>query len=792
METPLFLCVLIVLVLLVVLINKIDSIAKNQKRLGNEIAELRKSITNMVNGVAAREQTKSSTPNPLVAIPQEHTMQSPSIPPPKISQKSGAQIPEKNENFYREISNEKKKNEIPLAKEKKATDWEKFVGENILSKIGIVVLVLGLGFFVKFAIDNNWIGIVGRVLVGFACGGILLGIGYRMREKYKDFSAVLAGGGFAAFYLTVTIAYQIYHIFNQPLAFSLTVLITAFSVAFALLYDRQELAIFSLVGGFASPFMVSSGGGSYLILFSYITILDLGMLALAYFKRWRWVNFFDYIGTLLILFTWLFVRPGTIPFRGTLFFCTIFYLIFFLMNMVYNLKLNQKFKAGEITMLLSNVFIYFSLGYWLLGNFAVSYRGAFTLGIAILNFVPAWLFYKHENADKNLLYLLVGIVLTFVCLAGPIQLNGHHITLFWSAESVLLIWLFLKSKMPLLKHTSALMWMLAILSLLASWYRFYGSLQAETHLHILFNNAVLTSFFSLLAILVYRNQLAKVENESFVLIFETKLFKLISEVVFFILLYSAVMCELRYQLLFYQYPSIQIVSYTGFFNYLFVSALISYLWQQNRGFYVIWVLSLLSVCLYLFYYQHQFSLLRDRLLQTSGAGMFPFYFRYLSIFLLFYICYYLVIVSLVLFSEKGREYKMAVWISAFVLVFASSAELVSLAAQIPHSGAIGSNAVAINDARKIGFPVLWGIFSFIMMFLGMKIGNKQLRIVSLSLFSLTILKLFVFDVWEMSPIGKIISFISLGILLLIVSFLYQKLKRIIIDGEPSNKKDQNL
>src|ERR1044071_3245685 len=87
-------------------------------------------------------------------------------------------------------------------------DLEKFIGENLANKIGIGILVIGIGFFVKYAIDQDWINEIGRVFIGVLCGGILLGLAHWMRKKFSAFSSVLVGGGIAVLYLTIYIAFH--------------------------------------------------------------------------------------------------------------------------------------------------------------------------------------------------------------------------------------------------------------------------------------------------------------------------------------------------------------------------------------------------------------------------------------------------------------------------------------------------------------------------------------------------------------------------------------------------------
>ena len=81
------------------------------------------------------------------------------------------------------------------------------------------------------------------------------------------------------------------------------------------------------------------------------------------------------------------------------------------------------------------------------------------------------------------------------------------------------------------------------------------------------------------------------------------------------------------------------------------------------------------------------------------------------------------------------------------------------------------------------FSLSLGIAAFILMCIGMRYHSKQVRLVSLAEFGIIIGKLVLNDVWAMSALGKIIVFISLGAILLTLSFLYQKLKDALFEEE---------
>lgn len=241
-------------------------------------------------------------------------------------------------------------NPRPAVAPRRAVNYEKYIGENLFGKIGILILVVGMGLFVKYAIDNDWINETLRTILGFAVGGVLLLLAFRLKNPYRMFSSLLAGGAFAIFYVTIAIAYHYYELFSQPVAFVLLVFITLLMSGFAILYDRRELAVIALTGGFIAPFLVSNGIGSYLILFTYVLILDLGMFALSLYRKW------GELPVICFFFTWT-ILGGYTAFADLdlysqrqllhlLLFTTGFYLIF-LLPVVSIVRINRK-KINQI------------------------------------------------------------------------------------------------------------------------------------------------------------------------------------------------------------------------------------------------------------------------------------------------------------------------------------------------------------------------------------------------------------------------------------------------------------
>jgi uncharacterized membrane protein len=666
-------------------------------------------------------------------------------------------------------------------------DLEKFIGENLANKIGIAILVLGIGFFVKYAIDQEWIGIYGRVFIGILCGGILIGIAHRLRKTLIAFSSVMVGGGIAVLYLTITIAFHTYGIMSQEIAFGIMVLITGFTIILSIAYDRIELAILAILGGFGSPFMVSTGEGNYVILFTYIMILDVGMLVLAFFKKWRLVNIIAYVFTIVLFSSWLAARfdgeqPGMMT--GAIIFATLFYVIFFVMNIINNIRKRVAFEGLEYLMLLSNTFLYYSAGMYILNNpDGEAYKGLFTAVVAIFNFGFAFALYKNEKVDRNLVFLLIGLVLTFLSLAAPIQLEGNYITLFWTAEAVLLLWLSQKSGIKLIKIASLIVMLLMWVSLVMDWYNVYvltasdSMLTGSDPLRVLLNKGYLTSVFSLIG-LVLCIRLLRNETEYAEQVANAKSVFTFAAV---IILYLSNLFELRHHLEFFIDDAAGGSIIVGLYNAVFILGLMlvgSRLKVPDAIRPAIDALGLVAISSYLIFYHREVIESRDNFLfGTASFAGFGIHYLYLI----------LLIVAAVLSLNKIRKwndfnaetYNAYSWFFMFFFVFLASAELdhtVLLAAGATEE----SQYHILRQNHKIGYPILWGIASFILIAAGLRMKLRHLRIISLTLFLITLVKLFLVDIRGISEGGKIAAFISLGVLLLIVSFMYQRLKKLLL------------
>lgn len=666
--------------------------------------------------------------------------------------------------------------------QKEERDYEKFIGENIANKIGIAVLVLGISFFIKYAIDKDWIHESGRVLIGLLSGAILIGFAHYFRNQYRSFSSVLVGGGLTVFYFSIAYAFHQYHLIGQTMAFMCMVLISGLGVVLSLYYNRQELAILATIGGFITPFLVSTGEDNYTALFTYLSILNTGLMVLAWFKRWPAINTIALVFTTLIYGGWLTNRlifpDEPLPVQAALFFASLFYLLFMAMHIINTVRLREKFRAFDFMLLLSTSALYYLAGMLILNEWQHGdYKGLFTGLVGLFNGALAVYFYRNKNTDRNFVSLLIGLTLSFLSLVAPVQFDGHNITLFWSAEMVLLYWLFTRSRIVLLKYTSGLISGLMLLSLLSHWNSVYND---YTTLTVILNSGFITGLVAGIALLGYYYLQQKEQEPFFYGSISGAAIRKAALITGICILYLTGVLEIHFQFSNRNPDTTASMIYIQLYSFGCILLLL-FLFRKNKIAPLLRLsLTISGFALYLFGLNatRTFSLY----LVERNKGVY-FIAHWIAVLLLLLLMYQLIRFFFKKENEKWTDYQVVFsWLTASGLIIILSVEMYQVIFwsyyRIEEDWYWWKNLYT-----KAGLSILWGLGSFAMMWLGMKKSFKPLRIISLTLFTVTIAKLFLYDIVNIPPGGKIAAFILLGILLLAVSFMYQRLKKILVDND---------
>lgn len=739
--------------------QKLDFLIKRQDGFQKEISDLRNEIRALESDVAPISKTQEA-----VSFNQEK----PVAEKPVLQKETVV--------FSRPTTSR------PEPRIKKPSNWEKFIGENLINKIGVLILIIGVGIGAKYAIDNELISPLTRIILGYFVGLGLLGFALKLKPKFESFSAVLLSGSMAIMYFITFLAYSLYGLIPQSLTFVIMVLFTVFTVFSALKYNQQVIAIIGLVGAYSVPFLLSDGSGKVLVLFCYMAIINIGILAIAFKKYWRLLNIISFFATWIIFGSWYFTgfKPD-LHFEIALVFLFVFFTIFYIAFLSYKLLKKENYEAKDIFSVLSNSFIFYGLGIGILSEHPIAshYFGLFTLLNAIIHFIVSAIIYKKKLADKSLFYLIIGLVLTFITLAIPVQLNGKWVTLAWAFQGMLLFYLGRSKSVLLYEKLSYVVMFLALGSLVEDWSHY----DAETPIvNSQFLNSIL--FITAFGAIIYFQRKFKKEE----ITPKNTLVSFMNHFIpaaFVLVLYNAIRMEINnywdlkiyknqtYFSDYYDYKDIWVLNFT--LIYLSVLFLIIEKKFKNK-FLEISTLAFSGIAILVFltsglYTQSDliYSYYNPDAKALFSTGIFAIAIHYISLAFLAILVY-----QIYFYFRNNLDKNRNVFEIAFsiLMIWIVSAEML-----------IWIHAFNSWTNSKLGLSILWGVLSLILISYGIWKNRKHLRLLAIILFGITLIKLFLYDIATMNTIRKTIVFVLLGILLLIISFLYNKYKHLLLDDE---------
>lgn len=764
------------------LAQKMEILFDKQNALSKEIAQLRSELKKLQLNenidAAMVATTVVEPPHPVVPESQEVsvTKEPPVVLVPQLEKKEEIPIvPVPNFSSHTNTAPPKKNSKSAL---------EKFIGENLVNKIGIIILLIGIAIGVKYSIDHDLISPVARIVLGYVSSIALLVIGFRLKEKYNAFSAVLVSGAMAATYFVTYAAFSYYGLFPRMLTFLLMVLFTVFTVFAAIQYNRPIIAHIGLIGAYAVPFLLNDNSGSIGAFFTYVAVINVGILIVAFLRKWQSLFYASFGMTWIIVLVGVFLSGKKVEWTTSLSFATFFFLLFYSMFLANHIVRKHPLNFGSVAVLLINSFVYYGIGYALLADrpITANYVGLFTVLTGLLHFIAAMVIYKKQLADKKILYLVLGMVLVFITIAIPVQLEGNWVTMMWLAESVLLYWIGCKKGIVYFERMAYPVMLLGFFSLMQDWENGYLSYYSPAAVHPLLNIYFLTgilgivAFYSINQLRTNTLQAPDVKQSA-----DRLLMSFAIPAMLLVLLYMVPFLEinnwfvqqirslktddvisqsfsLRYKL------ERQSIVWLMIYSCLFIVAF--NFWNgkklQNKALAAFLALATI-VTTFAFLVGGLIVLgdLRDGYLEsTVGSGFLLL--RYLAIASLAMMLW-----STYLYwkpSFEGKPIEIAYHaVLSFVLLVLLSNELIQWL------------TLAYSKSQyKLGLSILWGCYALVLIGYGISKQKQTFRILGIVLFGVTLVKVFLYDIASMSQIAKTVLFVILGVLLLVVSFLYNK------------------
>jgi Predicted membrane protein (DUF2339) len=672
-----------------------------------------------------------------------------------------------------------KKTESILEKAIPEWDLEKFVGENLANKLGAFVTVLGLGIGVKYAIDHDLISPLARILLGYLAGFALIFVANRLRPKYEDLSAAILGAGLASVYLVTYFAYDLYQLMPQIVAFFSMVAITVATVWAALQYDKQVIAVGALIGAYLVPFLLSTGEDKPITLFSYIAIINVGILYIAFKKYWQVLYYGSFLATWFIFMIWATTNQDQM--WVGLAFSTLFFVIFYISFLAFKIRKNEPFEPFQGMLLVINALFYLRSGFYFLEGIdnAEQFESLFVFENGLIHLGVSLYIFQKNIKDKSIFYLLSGLGLLMITLAAGIEFEGISLTGIWGGLMVLQFWIGRTQKIPAYEHFARPLFVFSLLSLIYSW--FGGFYDRNAFLTPIFNKYFATTFLMIAAFEFIRRTHNDTRFElpsrnegnrgwvgagfGLIVIFLTYF-------LFFNEIHNYFNNAIKANIYSENVPNLNLFNAAWKINYTLIFAIVlNYLnlsrWKNTNHAAFTAMFSFLALVAALTWGFENMDSLRYNFLHwedaTTPKTNFAWLLRYPFVALIGGLLWYLQKTVKTFFSDDESA-TLAFDIGANIIT------LTVLSKELIH----WLELAGYDKAQLWALSILFGLYSFVLIYFGIKHRKKHLRVAAIVLFGLTLVKVFVHDLAGLETIQKTVVMISLGVLLLIISYIYNR------------------
>lgn len=662
-------------------------------------------------------------------------------------------------------------------------EWEALIGGKLLNRIGALALIIGIGFFLKYAFDNNWINETARVLTGAVIGFVCLGGGYRTHKRdFQIFAQGLVGAGIAILYLSVYAAFNFYQLVPQWVAFILMSLVTVIAFVNGLFYDSLAEGLLGWAGGFLTPFLLSTGQANEVGLFTYIALLDAGMLAVVIRKdQWTILEPLAFAGTWIMYLMWRDPYYTDADLWITVFFVTIFWLLFIVPDIVRSRKTSSGEIQHQILPALNTLF-YFLAVYFLINKDNHAWMGLVTLLLAAVYLVIFVAQQRRGDLQSMAAARYQLTAASLLVIATSIQFSDFDTVIVWSVEAAVFLWCSRRWNVPHIETSALVLFGLAACKLIVFTESAFAYSPISQFTLILNQRAlafaVLAGALGFGGFTIDRSGLRK-ERISNALNFAwcAVLFLLVTAETydFFRLKMLGQPGEIQERLAFFRMMTFGVVWITVSLPLvlagvrkklmpLLVSGLVFGLlavvfgavkgiaYDPIESFTPLYNVRMIALVL----------LATGLLLQTQFIQKSPDAFDWLK-------------------DIRGIV-QVGIVIIIFVLLTGETRDFfqkdIALLSSRTDSSSVETSR--LGNLQQMSLSGVWLVYSALLMSVGIWRKYRGMRFVAIVVFGLTILKIFIYDLSFLETLYRIFSFVGLGVILIAVSYAYQKYKHIIV------------
>lgn len=317
-----------------------------------------------------------------------------------------------------------------------------FTEGNVPVKIGVLVLLFGVGAALRLAVANGYLvlSIEARLVVISVAALAGLALGWHERHRRPAFGRSLQGGAIGVLLLTVFAAFRLYSLLPSGLAFALVVVLVAGSALLATLQKTMSLAVLGFLGGYLAPVLISTGSNNFVGLFSYYAVLNAAVFAISWRQSWRLLNLIGFFFTFGVGAAW-----GKQYYQPEMFarvepFLVLFFVFYILIGLMYVLRQTEHRRPWvDGTLVFGTPLVAFPLQAAMLKDDRMGLAFSALVVALIYAGLVAWL--RKRRGERLLTEAYAALALGFATLAVPLAFSASTTASVWALEGAGVAWL---------------------------------------------------------------------------------------------------------------------------------------------------------------------------------------------------------------------------------------------------------------------------------------------------------------------------------------------------------------
>ena len=344
-----------------------------------------------------------------------------------------------------------------------------FTGGNTIVRIAMLILLVGVGFLVRYAAERGWFPLELRLACAALSGAACTFVGWRLRELRRGYGLTLQGGGIAIVFIVVFAAFRLYGLLSAGPAFALLASLAGLTAFLATAQNALPLAVLGLTGAFLAPVLASTSSGNHVALFGWYTLINVAVAWLATRRPWKLLNTLGFAFTTAVALAWGASRWTPSLLASTEPFLLLHLALYLFITVQYARRISstehKRIALVDAGLLFGVPLAAFGMQITMLRHVEYGVAASAAAFAAVYLVLARWLWTRLGEQQRLLTEGMLALGVVFLSLVAPYAFEGPWIAMAWALQAAGMVWMALRQRRPVALVLGVLLLVLAAAAL---------------------------------------------------------------------------------------------------------------------------------------------------------------------------------------------------------------------------------------------------------------------------------------------------------------------------------------